>query len=390
MPEKLTRRVDVAPQSRAATASGSAVAEPGAARAATAGRRLFRGGTIRPRDLADVTRSLATLTDAGLPIVKALTILEGQQKPGPVKRVLAAIVEDVSTGTSLSEAMAKHPRYFDRLYTNMVRAGEASGELDKILAQLAEYLEKSQMVRDRIKGASIYPTVVLVVAAALLVIIFLVVIPKFEVIFTSFQEALPWQTELLISVSRFLVDRWYVVFGIPLALWLLHALLMRRTPRYRFRMHSFALRMPVIGGVVSKILVARFARTFGTLVQSGVPHLEGLEIVKNSLGNDRMASAVEELRTHVREGEGMAEPMGETGVFDDVIVNLVNVGESTGELDRMLLRVSDAYEGDVNRKLDAAFKLLEPALLIAMAVVVGFIVVALFLPLLKIMDSLNR
>jgi type IV pilus assembly protein PilC len=340
--------------------------------------------------LATLTRTLATLTDAGLPVVKALSILEGQQRPGPVKRVLASIVEDVSTGTPLSEAMGKHSKQFDRLYVNMVRAGEASGELDNILNQLADYLEKTQMVRDRIKGASIYPTVVLIVAVTLLVVIFLLVIPKFEIIFESFQIDLPWQTRTLIDASRFIVGYWYLVFGIPIAIYTLHWLSVKRIAKYRMAMHRLSLRLPLVGGVLRKILVARFARTFGTLVKSGVPHLEGLDIVRNSLGNDRVAEAVEAVRVRVREGEGLAVPMGETRVFDDVIVNLVSVGEATGELDRMLLRVGDAYESEVNRRLDAIFKVFEPALLVGMAGVVGFIVVALFLPLLKIMDQLGQ
>jgi type IV pilus assembly protein PilC len=387
MPQKITRKVEVAPQTR--PSAGSSALDTGAAPRGAGRPSFLQRGSMRPRDLVQVTRTLATLTDAGLPVVKALTILEGQQKPGPVKRVLSTIVEDVSSGTSLSDAMAKHPKQFDRLFVNMVRAGEASGELDSILNQLADYLEKTQSVRDRIKGASIYPTVVLIVAVTLLVIIFILVIPKFEVIFESFAIDLPWQTTTLIQSSRWIVANWYVVFGIPIALYTLHWVAMKRAAKYRLFMHGLAMKLPLVGPVLKKILVARFARTFGTLVQSGVPHLEGLEIVRNSLGNDRVALAVEGVRTRVREGEGIAVPMGESQVFDDVIVNLVSVGEATGELDRMLLRVGDADDAEVSRRLDAMFKVFEPALLVGMAGVVGFIVIALFLPLLKIMDSLG-
>jgi len=390
MPEKLSRRVEFTPQTKTVAATATAAVATAPARA------LERGGAARPskalpaRQLVEITRTLSTLSDAGLPIVKALTILEGQQRPGPAKRVLAAILEDVSTGTSLSEAMAKHPKTFDRLYTNMVRAGEAAGELDRILGQLADYLERTQSVRDRIKGASVYPMVVLVVALLLLTLIFLVVIPKFQVIFESYNSELPWQTKALVDASRFFVDRWYVLFGVPALLFASHKALMRRAPGYRLAAHRIALRLPVVGPLLSKILTARFARTFGTLVQSGVPHLEGLEIVRGSLGNDVLAGAVDKVRASVREGEGLAQPMGESGAFDDVVVNLVSVGESTGELDRMCLRIGDAYESEVSRRLDAAFKILEPALLLAMAGVVGFIVVALFLPLLKIMDAMQN
>lgn len=384
MPEKITRRDDFAPKVQAASAAPAAAADR-----KTFGERLGRGAA-KPRDLATMTRTLATLADAGLPVVKSLTILEGQQRPGPIKRVLKAIVDDVSTGTTLSEAMGKHERQFDRLYVNMVRAGEAAGELDRILNQLADYLERSQMVRDRVKGASIYPSVVLVVAVSLLVVIFIVVIPKFQIIFDQMQVDLPWQTRTLIDTSTFMVHNWYWVIGVPVLLYVTHFALMKRAAGYRYKMHSLALKLPLVGPVLRKVLIARFARTFGTLVQSGVPHLEGLDIVKNSMGNDRVSLAVDGVRARVREGEGLAIPMGESQVFDDVVVNLVSVGEATGELDRMLLRVGDAYESDINRKLDAMFKIFEPALLIAMAGVVGFIVVALFLPLLKIMDQFGK
>lgn len=384
MPEKINRRGDFnTPQRQSAEPTPGAVESRGL-------RERIGGGRIKPRELASMTRTLATLTDAGLVVVKALTILEGQQRPGPVKRVLKQIVEDVSTGTRLSEAMSRHDRQFDRLYINMVAAGEASGELDSILNQLADYLEKSQMIRDRVKGASIYPSVVLVVAISLLVVIFIVVIPKFQVIFDGMQVELPWQTKTLIDTSNFMVHNWYWVLGVPVLLYFTHFSLMKRAAKYRYKMHTLALKLPLIGPLLKKILIARFARTFGTLVQSGVAHLEGLDIVKNSMGNDRVAHAVDGVRARVREGEGLAIPMGESQVFDDVVVNLVSVGEQTGELDRMLLRVGDAYEADVSRRLDAVFKIFEPALLIAMAGVVGFIVVALFLPLLKIMDNLGK
>lgn len=388
MPEKITRRVQFTPQARSG-GSSVAVALPAEDAAAPAASR-WRARRVRARELSELTRTLATLTDAGLPIVKALTILEGQQPRGPLKRVMQAVVEEVSAGTPLSVAMANHSKVFDPLYVNMVRAGEASGELNAILVQLAEFLERTQDVKDRIKGASVYPVVVLCVAVTLLTVIFLVVIPKFEVIFASFQMELPWQTSVLIDGSRFVVRYWYVVFGVPILLYLAHAAAVRRAARYRLRYHRLALRIPLVGALLSKILIGRFSRTFGTLVKSGVPHLEGLDIVRSSIGNDHVANAVERVRTSVREGEGLAQPMGESGVFDDVVVNLVAVGESTGELDRMMLRLGAKYEVDVNRRLEALFKVFEPALLLAMAAVVGFIVVALFLPLLKIMDSLGQ
>lgn len=361
----------------------------GAGQTVGAAPRRGRGGRVNSGMVTDFTVQLATLSEAGIPVVRALTILEGQTRPGPFKEVLREITEDVSGGSPLSEAMQKHDRVFDRLYASMVRAGEAGGVLDRVLQRLAIFREKAAELKGKIGTAMIYPTVLILVAITVVSAVMAFVIPKFKEIFESFGVPLPEVTQVLLNVSSFIRDRWYFVFGLPAVLLIVHTIMMGSRQGYRRRIHALMLRVPVLGGVLRKTIVAGFARTFGTLIQAGVPHLDALGIVRDTTGNEVLRDAVEDIRRTVREGEGIARPMGETGVFDDIVVNMVDVGEETGELDRMLLRVADAYEVQVDRRIEAMFKLLEPILLIVIAAVVGFIVVALFMPLLEIMSTLG-
>ena len=372
---------------RAAPAA-SAAPEPVAAERPAGGRRR-RGGRVPRQLITEFTVQLATLSEAGIPVVKALAILEGQTRPGPFKAVLQDLVEDVSAGTPLSEAMAKHPRVFDRLYSSMVRAGEAGGVLDRVLTRQAAFLERAAEMRSKIVGATIYPSVIVLVAVAVVSAVIVWVIPKFEEIFQSFAIELPPVTQLLLDVSRFTVSYWWLVFGLPALLAVAHLAALRRNRRYRLFVHGLMLRVPLFGTVLSKSLIASFSRTFGTLIQAGVPHLDALGIVRDATANEVLADGVDDIRRTVREGEGIARPMGETGLFDDLVTNMVDVGEATGELDRMLLRVADAYETQVDRRINAMFKLIEPMLLIVVAGFVGFIVVALFLPLMKIMSQVG-
>jgi type IV pilus assembly protein PilC len=352
-------------------------------------REKRKRGRVAAQVVNDFTIQLATLSEAGIPVVKALTILEGQTRPGPFKYVLQDIVEDVSGGTPLSEAMAKHDPVFDGLYSSMVRAGEAGGILDTVLTRLATFREKAAAIKATVRGAMIYPMVILTVAIGVIAAVITWVIPKFREIFDSFGVELPGSTQALLSISDACVNYWYLVFGLPVVVVILHLAAMRRGGAYRFRMHGLLLKIPGLGLVISNSIVAGFARTFGTLIQAGVPHLDGLSIVRDTTANDVLADAIEDIRRVVREGDGLARPMGETGLFDDLVVNMVDVGEETGELDRMLLKVADAYEVQVDRTIDSFFKLLEPALLIVIAGVVGFIVVALFMPLMEIMSQLG-
>jgi type IV pilus assembly protein PilC len=382
MAKKIQRAAPVA-------AAKTEVRERGApAAAAGAPRKRYRG-RISTQTITDFTTQLATLTDAGIPIVKALTILEGQTRPGPFKTVLGDLVEDVSAGTPLSEALGKHERSFDRLYCSMVRAGEAGGVLGRILTRLAAFREKSAGVRAKVKQALIYPAVVSFVAIAVVTTMILVVVPKFEEIFRELGGELPQVTQILLDVSRTAANHWYLVLGLPLVLVIAHLAALRRSLGYRSAVHRLVLRLPLMGAVMSKSLIASFARTFGTLIEAGVPHLDALAIVRDSTANEVLAKGVDEIRATVREGEGIARPMGESGVFDDLVVNMVDVGEATGELDRMLIKVADAYDVQVDRRTQAMLTVLEPALIVLMAAVVGFIVVALFMPLLDIMSKLG-
>lgn len=385
---KRIQRTIARPRAQRPAAGAGAGGAGAAARDGAQRRAKPTGRRVAGQAVTEFTIQLATLSAAGIPIVRALSILEGQTKPGPFKAVLQELVEDVSAGTPLSEAMGKHGRTFDRLYASMVRAGEAGGILDVVLERLAQFREKAAEIRAKVVGAMIYPLVIVLVAVTVVSIVIVWVIPRFEEIFESFDVTLPGLTQLLLNVSRTAVQYWYLVFGVPLLLLFSHVVLMRRTG-YRYRVHRLLLRLPVIGSVISRSIIADFSRTFGTLIQAGVPHLDALAIVRDTTGNEVLLEAVEDVRRTVREGEGISSPMRESGVFDEIVVNMVDVGEQTGELDNMLLRVADNYEKQLDRRINNMFKVLEPALLILMAIFVGFIVVALFVPLLKIMSSLS-
>ena len=382
MPKKLQRRLP-APKSTKAAAQKPAAGAP-------AGRGRGRVGA---KVLAEFTNQLSVLLNAGIPITRSLRILEGQMPAGPMKRVCATLVEDVEGGTPLSEAMEKHEGTFDALYTNMMRAGEAGGVQEEILGRLAGFLEKSEVIKSRVRGALIYPVAVLVVAVAVLLLVFAFVIPKFKEMFESTGGGLDsfhWSTRWVIATGEHMETWWWSYLVGAVLLWLLHNLLMTKVFAYRSFMHRLVLRLPLFGKLVHKNLVGRFARTFGTLIQSGVPHLEALEILRASVDNVHMSEAVSDVHTSIREGSGIAVPMGKSGMFDDIVVNMVDVGEQTGELDRMLVKIADRYETEVDRTVESTFKVIEPVLLVVMAVFVGFIVFALFTPLLKMMQSLNR
>ncbi len=349
---------------------------------------LFGGG-VSAKKLSQFTTQLSILQSAGITIVRSLRICESQLKPGPLRAVIGAVGDDVEGGASLSEAMGKHPAVFDRLYVNMVRAGEKGGILDEILSRLAEFSEKTQQIKARIKEALTYPVVVLFFAGAVMVFIMIVIVPRFEEIFKQFGQELPGVTQILISTSRAMANYWYLAFGVPILLYVTYRLLLR-LPRFLFFVDRLKLRLPIAGALTEKTIVARFSRTLGTLLASGVPILEALEIVQQSIPNAVLARAVGDVRASVREGETMAAPLLESRIFDDLVVNMIDVGETTGSLDRMLLKIADTYEEEVDVAVGTLFKMLEPILLVLLAAIVGFIVVALFLPILKVMDTFSK
>jgi type IV pilus assembly protein PilC len=371
-----------------ASKKGSAVST------ATAPKASSGFGGVSDKQLTQFTTQLSTLQDAGLPIVSCLKILEGQLPKGYFKNCLVAITDDVESGSSLSEAMAKHPKAFDTLYTNMVRAGEAGGVLDVILSRLASFMEKSQRLKRQVKGAAIYPIAVLVVIVLILLFIMTKVVPKFEEVFRGLpggEEGLPAITKFMMSLSSWLVQWWWAfILGVFMAFWGIPRLI-KMTAGGRYFLDSFKLRLPIVGNLYKKVLVARFTRTFGTLISSGVPILEALDIVQGAAGNAVMERVIREVHDAIREGESIAEPLGnqKIRIFDDLVVNMIDVGEKTGELDKMLIKVADNFDDEVDIAVTGLTSLLEPLLIVAMGGAVFAIVLALFLPLLKIIDQLT-
>lgn len=386
MPKKLQRKLPVPKQSAVPAVAGAAVDQGGG------GRSWFGRNRVTPRVLAEFTSQLAVLLNAGIPITKSLRVLEGQLPQGPMKRIARSLVDDVEGGTSLSESMQKHDGVFDPLYTNMVRAGEAGGVQEEILNRLSGFLQQSESIKSKVKGALAYPIAIMTVAVLVLFLVFAFVIPKFKSVFESMGQkgGMHWTTDFVIAVGEHLKWSWWIYLLSFVLLIALHRLLLAKAAPYRSVMHRFALKVPLFGKLVHKSLVARFARTFGTLIQSGVPHLEALDILEASTRNVHMKDAVVQVQSSIKEGAGFAVPMGESGMFDDIVVNMVDVGEQTGELDRMLAKVADRYEGEVDRTVETTFKVIEPILLVVMAVVVGFIVFALFMPLLTMMQTMRK
>ena len=367
----------------AARLPGPAATPPGAVR-----RGLFRRRKVSSKALAQFTAQLATLVNAGLPLMRCLRVLEAQLEPGLLQSVVAAVAEDVEGGATLSEALAKYPQVFDRLYVNMVRAGEAGGVLGLILQRLAEFARKSETIKSQIRSALTYPVLVLCFAGGILTFVMLFVVPKFEAIFANFDAEMPLATELLIGLSRGLLTHWYLLVAVPVVLVVVFRMALR-TESVAYRLDRLVLRVPLAGDLVRKTIVARFSRTLGTLLQSGVPILESLAIVKAAIPNRVLEQAVGDVHDSIREGETIAGPLQESGVFDDLVVNMIDVGEQTGQLDAMLLRVADTFEAEVDTAVTTLFKVIEPVILLIMAVLVGFIVISLFLPIVRIMDTLQ-
>ena len=351
-----------------------------------------KGGFFAPRvsrkARTQFTVQLATLQDAGLPILRSLRILEGQAAKGPLKDTMSSLADEVEGGASLSDAMGKHPGVFDELFVNMVRAGEIGGALSTIFMRLADFMERSESILRKVRGALIYPIFIVVFASAILVILMTVIVPKFEVAFSSLGGELPEMTQMLISSARWCQDNWFLFPLVPVLIFM-SLLLIGRTTKGRRFLDGVKLRMPLFGPIRMKSQIARFCRTLGTLSSSGVAILESLNIVGDASGNVVVKEGIAQIHDAVREGEPMAGPMAETGIFDDMVVNMVDVGEETGALDRMLMRIADNYEDQVETRVTAMMSLLEPILIVVMGVIVGFIVIALFLPLMSIQDLIS-
>jgi type IV pilus assembly protein PilC len=358
----------------------------------TGGKAAKKGfiflGRVKHKQLTQFTQQLSVLMDAGLPIVRSLKILGNQQKPGLLKNIVVEVAEDVETGSSFSEALGKHPKTFDKLYVNMVKAGEAGGVLDVILQRLAAFMERMEALKRKIIGASIYPAVVITIALAVVLAIMKFIVPKFRDVFQQVKVEMPALTVMLMSISKFIEDYWYVILAVPVLLFFAIQA-WGRTKSGRLTIDKLKLSFPLVGIIIKKSVIARFCRTLGTLLQSGVPILEALAIVKNATGNEVVANAIGTVHDSIREGESIAEPLAACGVFDDIVINMIDVGEETGELDKMLLKIADNYDAEVDAAVSALMSVMEPILIVGLGFTVGFIVVALFLPLISLLEGIS-
>ncbi len=344
---------------------------------------------VARKQLVTFTRQLSTLQDAGLPILRSLQILEQQQKPGLLKAVIGGVADEVESGSSLSEAMANYPRAFDKLYVNMINAGEAGGVLDIILSRLADFMEKAQRLKKKVIGAMIYPTVVISIAVIIVAGIMIFVIPEFEKIFLDFDVELPTVTVLLLTSARWMANEygWAYLLFTPIAVILLWRLI-RISKGGLYATDLIKIKIPIIGSIIRKGTVARFTRTLGTLISAGVPILDAINITKETCGNEVFERALTKVHDAIREGESMADPLRATRIVDTIVVNMVDVGEETGDLDKMLMKVADNYDNDVDVLVSSLVSILEPVMVVILGVIVGFIVVALFMPMISLIQSL--
>jgi type IV pilus assembly protein PilC len=393
-----------------------------AAGAAAAGRkpgRTFAIGGVKGKELTLFTRQLSILQDAGLPILRSLKLLAEMQKPGRLKNSLLDVCDEIEGGATLSEAMSKSPKAFDRLYCNMIRAGEAGGALEVILRRLAEFMERSESLKRKVKGALVYPIVVVMVAVGILAFIMIKIVPQFKKIFDDFDSELPAMTQVLIDISNWVVNYWYLIPAIPFGLNLLIKLI-KMIPYGRFGWDLFVLKVVIFGALVEKNILSRSSRTLGTLLSSGVPILEALNITKETSGNMMFERLFSKVSDSIRDGEAIAKPLKtysippfnvvallfwtafvpvvgalmylvryKKPVVDDLVVNMVDVGEESGELDTMLYKVADTYDEEVAVLTESLTSLMEPLLIIFLGGAVGFIVIALFMPLIKLINDLS-
>lgn len=365
------------------------------ARAGAPGKKKkvgFSIGGVSTKLLTQFTRQLSTLQDAGLPILRSLNILEEQQKPGALKNVLRSVTDDIEGGCTLSEAFGKHPRAFNRLYVNMVAAGETGGVLDVILVRLAEFMEKAQKLKRKIMGAMIYPVAVVSFAVAIVSGIMVFVIPKFKTIFLDFDTELPGITMVLLDFSDWFMGGkppgWAVLIFAPPGAFMLYKLV-RSSKGGRYVSDFMMIKAPGFGTLVQKTSIARFTRTLGTLIAAGVPILEAIKITSETAGNEVYTRALMSVHDSIREGESFAAPLRAANVVDSLVVNMIDVGEETGELDKMLLKIADNYEEEVDVAVAGLVSLIEPVMVICLGGIVGFIVLALFMPLVSLMESVN-
>ena len=345
-------------------------------------------GKIKTRDIVIFTRQFATMINAGLPLVQALDILSKQSENKSLKDVTRQVVYDVESGHTVADALGKHPKAFSELYVNMVAAGEAGGILDTILSRLAVFMEKNDALIRKVKGAMIYPGVIISVAVIAIVVLLVFVIPTFEQMFASVNLALPLPTRIVIGMSRFLQDYWWAVLATGIGA----SFMFKRyyaTPGGKLNIDRMMLRLPVLGDVIRKSAVSRFTRTLGTLISSGVSILDGLEITAKTAGNRVIHDAIMQSRSSIAGGDTIAAPLAKSEVFPPMVISMIAVGEQTGGLDEMLSKIADFYDEEVDAAVSALLSLLEPMMIVFLGVVVGGMVIAMYLPIFDMINAVQ-
>ena len=346
-------------------------------------------GKVNSKQIMLFTRQLATLADAGLPLLRGLHVLQRQEKTPAFRAALQGMAESVESGSTFAESLAQFPRIFTPFYMNMVKAGEASGALQAVLIRLAEFMEKSQKIRNKVKGAMVYPLVVMFMAGIILAVLMVFVIPKFKEIFDDLLQgrSLPVLTEVVIGASTFFAQKWYIGLGVIVA-GVLTFKTLSKTPAGQQALDRIKLKLPVFGGLVRKTAIANFARTLGTLLTGGVPILQALNIVREVTNNAVLSRAVAQVHDSVKEGETIVVPLEASGVFPSMVVSMIQVGEETGALPEMLMKIAETYDDEVDTAVEALTSVIEPIMIIFLALIVGTIVIAMFLPLVSIIGNL--
>jgi type IV pilus assembly protein PilC len=343
---------------------------------------------VTGKDIVIFTRQLSTMIDAGLPLVQGLDILAKQQENSTFKKVLTNIKTDIETGTTFADAMRKHPKVFDNLFSNMIEAGETGGILDTILGRLAVFMEKSMTLKKKIKGAMTYPAICFAIATLILVVILVFVIPVFEEMFASFGSALPIPTQIVVSMSNTFKNNFlWIGMGVFALFYTIKKIYSSKKGRYK--MDAMFLKAPVAGPLIKKVAVSKFTRTLSTMLQSGVPILDALQVVAKTAGNKVIEAAVFRVADNIAEGRPIAEPLEESGVFPNMVVQMINVGESVGALDTMLAKIADFYDGEVDQAVENLTAMIEPFMMVFLGGMIGGLVIAMYLPIFSMASAVG-
>ena len=345
---------------------------------------LFESGPSQ-KDIVIFTRQFATMIGAGLPLVQCLTILGNSAENRKFGQIINEVKAKVETGETFADSLRRHPKVFDQLFTNMIEAGEVGGILDTILIRLANYMEKAMALKGKVKAAMIYPAIIVTVAVVVVTFLLIFVIPMFGEMFGDMGKALPMPTAVVLEASKLVVNYWYLVFGSPILFGVALSYI-RKTDQGRYATDKLMMNVPVVGVLIQKVAVAKFTRTMGTLISSGVPIIEGLNITAKTAGHKVIERAVLSIIDDIKQGKGLADPLREQGVFPPMVVQMIEVGEQTGALDAMMNKIADFYDEEVDTAVEGLTSMLEPMLMVFLGVVVGFVVIAMYMPIFQMGD----